>query len=137
MAKLNPKDYQGQSPEVSDRDTALGVYVFQGKDENDQPVGEKKYIEARDPAHAEGFRSVGFRLASEAERKEYRQRVADAKAQKSADVESTDEEATKLQKQLDDERKARVAAEKQLEASEAERKAPVEKEQVEPKKENK
>lgn len=74
MAKLDPKDplnQPGNAPEVSDKDVKLGVYVFQPRNEQDEPVGEKKFLASNDQAHVEAFIHAGYRKATNEETKEY------------------------------------------------------------------
>lgn len=82
---MDPRDPRnneaGRAPETSAQDTLKGVYVYQPKDAADQPTGEKKFLEAREAAHAEAFLRVGYRLATEDEAKEYRKRVEEGKTQ--------------------------------------------------------
>lgn len=94
MATLDPKDPRnvpGAAPEQSDRKVSTGVYVFQPKNEQDEVVGEKKYLEASDPVHAEAFLAAGWRGATEEETKEYRKRVEEAR--KSSRTELLEDEA--------------------------------------------
>jgi len=72
LKKIDPKEYKGSSPEVSETDAFKGVYVFQPKDEFDNNDGEKVYLEALNEPQAQAFIHLGFRGASEAETKEYR-----------------------------------------------------------------
>lgn len=75
MDPRNPQHNEaGHATEYNDRNVYVGVYVFQPKNEADEPVGEKKFIEAKAPAHAEAFLQVGYRLATESEKKEYEER---------------------------------------------------------------
>lgn len=92
MAKPDPKDPQnqpGNAPEVSDKDVKLGVYVFQPRNEQDEPVGEKKFLASNDQAHVEAFLHAGYRAATESETKEYveKTKAAREEARKAAQVE--------------------------------------------------
>lgn len=89
--KLDPKNYQGQGPEVSERDVKVGVYVIQAKDEEDRPVGEKKFVASNDPTHVEAFLRNGFRHASEAETKSYNEKLEAAKKESRESITKQDE----------------------------------------------
>lgn len=85
MAKLDPKDPQnqpGNAPEVSEKDVKLGVYVFQPRNEQDEPVGEKKFLASNESAHVEAFLHAGYRAATEAETKEYVEKTKQANAKR-------------------------------------------------------
>lgn len=90
LKKLDPKEHVGGSPEVSENDAFRGVYVFQPKDEFDNNIGEKKVIEALNEPQAQAFIHLGYRGATEAETKEYRDRVKDSKGAKTAKTEETE-----------------------------------------------
>ena len=92
LKKLDPKEHKGTSPEVSDTDAFRGVYVFQPKDEFDNNIGEKKVLEALNEPQAQAFLHLGYRGASEAETKEYRDRVKDSKETKTETPELTFEQ---------------------------------------------
>ena len=79
LKKLDPKENKGSSPEVSEVDAFKGVYVFQPKDEFDNNIGEKKFIEALNEPQAQAFLHLGYRGASDSETKEYRDAVKASK----------------------------------------------------------
>lgn len=90
--KLDPKNYQGQGPEVSEKDVKVGVYVIQAKDYEDRPVGEKKFVASNDPTHVEAFLRNGYRKASEAETKEYNDKLKKAEQETKESITKQDEE---------------------------------------------
>lgn len=82
MDPRNPRNNEaGNAAEYSEKDGLRGVYVYQPKNAADEPVGEKKFLEAREPAHAEAFLRVGYRQATEEEEKEYRKKVEASKVE--------------------------------------------------------
>lgn len=90
--RIDPKDYKGQSPEVSEKEVKVGVYVIQDKDEEDRPVGEKKFVASNDPTHVEAFLRNGYRHASEAETKAYNEKLEKAKQESRDSITKQDEE---------------------------------------------
>lgn len=90
--KLDPKDFHGQSPEVSEKDVKVGVYVIQEKDEEDNPIGEKRFVASNDPTHVEAFLRNGYRKASDAETKAYNDKLEAAKKESRDSITKQDEE---------------------------------------------
>jgi len=86
LKKLDPKENVGGSPEVSETDAFRGVYVFQPKDEFDNKIGEKKFLEALNEPQAQAFLHLGYRGATEDETKEYKKAVEDSKAPKTEEA---------------------------------------------------
>jgi len=79
LKKLDPKENKGSSPEVSETDAFKGVYVFQPKDEFDNNIGDKVFLEALNEPQAQAFIHLGYRGASDAETKEYREAAKNSK----------------------------------------------------------
>jgi len=118
MASLDPRDPRnlpGNAPEVSEKDVKLGVYVFQPRNEQDEPIGEKKFLASNDPAHVEAFKQVGYRAATEDEVKEYNKSVAESR-KASTSVSSNDEsDVDSLKKELKAARSSNTKSSKELE----------------------
>jgi len=72
---IAPQEVNGVTGDVSKN----GVYVFEATDELNNKIGEKKFLEAVDPAQADAFIHLGWRAATEDETKEYRESAAEAK----------------------------------------------------------
>jgi len=99
---IDPQEVNGATGDVSKN----GVYVFEATDELNNKVGEKKYLEAVDPAQADAFIHLGWRGATEAETKEYRGNVDAAKKEQrealsapEKQAEEASEKAAKLPEQ--------------------------------------
>lgn len=90
--RIDPKDYKGQSPEVSEKEVKVGVYVIQEKDEEDRPIGEKRFVASNDPTHVEAFLHNGYRKASENETKEFNDKLEDAKKEARTPITKQDED---------------------------------------------
>jgi len=72
---IDPIEKNGLTGDVSKN----GVYIFEATDAQNNKVGEKKFLEAVDPAQADAFIHLGWRLATDAEAEEYHSKATDAK----------------------------------------------------------
>lgn len=72
---MAPVETNGLTGDVSKN----GVYVFEPTDAQNNKLGEKKFLEAIDPSQADAFIHLGYRLSTEAESKEYREKADAAK----------------------------------------------------------